>query len=155
MQTCPSCGQTVPPTFPTCQFCGATLNPVRRPASGVSYSSVRTNGIDCMIVLYYLFAVLWVLGGVSNIFMKTAEEDVIRNTQIFFGILYILIGAGLMLRQDWVYSPARILCWVFIIVHGLLWLLSLAVFGFHWILVVISIFMGIFIFQLKLIAYME
>lgn len=58
MQTCPSCGQTVPPTFPTCQFCGTTLNPVRRPASGGSYTNVRTNGIDWMIVLYYLFAVL-------------------------------------------------------------------------------------------------
>lgn len=40
MQTCANCGQTAPPAFPTGQFCGATLNPVRRPASGVVRSVV-------------------------------------------------------------------------------------------------------------------
>lgn len=121
MIQCPQCGNTVPATFVRCQFCGCDLRNVPRPGSRGSGT-----GTSAKEVIYYVLAGLWVLLGLAEVVLGSialaaglAEEGESPGVTVAFGVLRLLLGAGLLFQADWAIAIAKVLCYLQLVLGAL------------------------------------
>lgn len=122
---CPKCGQQIPATLQTCQFCGAIVSPAIRSAarakggddeleagSGIAPKTVwAIYGILCwFLILTHGISLLTTLvfGPIAS--GKAFEPDVFSIITILLDVVYIIIGICLLAKVEQVRDFVTTVC---------------------------------------------
>ena len=122
---CPGCGQSLPATYIKCQFCGADVSGVPRPAQTPDAPNLRSQIKDATWPwpAYRCLVVFWMLSALGGLVMDLAKyRD--PSTIAYHGLL-LAVGVCLVMRVEIV---EKFLPWVcgFQILFGALVLITAA-----------------------------
>ena len=128
---CRGCGQTVPGSHPSCQFCGASLAGVAPPAGKrsiwhddqapptQSYGRPKWVPLAYNLVSAYIGVSGLIRVATSAVGMSKAEDDITRfilGIGLVFGLVYVILGVGLLLKVEIIRGIVNFVCGI-----GLLW----------------------------------
>jgi len=122
MPYCYRCGKEIEANVKFCWNCGVQLKPLEAPApllphAGVPRISIRPSGVTILAVLYWLSAIVAILGGLAYVagvsyFVPLAFLTllwIVGAVLIAIGVLDILIGWGLWSLRKWARTVAIVL----------------------------------------------
>jgi hypothetical protein len=117
---CPNCQRTLPPKMTVCQFCGASLANVARPAPVAR----KVAGPEPWIMtLYTILAILWMIDGCRGFFLAYriwdfrttagyAGFDFLDCAYIAVGAFEVALGIGLIQKWNWARGVVNIFSWI-------------------------------------------
>ena len=137
--TCGGCGQSVPSGMASCQFCGTSLAGASHSAQATALAAQRGPGGSTRAypqvsletpkwveTLYYLFSGLYALSGVVDIVTAFAIKNGSGpGMAITIGLIQIILGVGMILRNDAIRSIMNFLLWISVGVNGVILFLAL------------------------------
>jgi len=106
MPYCFRCGKEIEAKATFCWNCGVQLKPIIAPALRVPRIGVRSSGITVLAVLYWLSAIVAILGGLAYV---SGLLYFMGAVLIVIGILDIMIGWGLWNLKKWPRAIAIVL----------------------------------------------
>jgi hypothetical protein len=122
MIQCPNCKNTLPDTFTQCQFCGADVTKVVRPAPTKKASRPLYEPPKWVWIAYFGIAGYWLIGGIMDVvrgLTSLSGAGAFAYIGIAFGAFTALVGIGLMARVELVRGIVNVICFLRII-FGLL-----------------------------------
>lgn len=121
---CPNCGQSLPDTFTTCQFCGADVTLAPRVASptmadagpSVIIHKERLPEPEWPRKAYVAVLVFWMLSAIGGLAMDFTRRPS-AGPMSYHGLL-LLVGLLLLFRVDFVERFIQYVCWFLILFGG-------------------------------------
>lgn len=130
MISCPSCQSTLPDWAQKCQFCGADVARVARPVQAPKQKQAYGYAAPRWVwAVYYLIAAYWALGGLYDVFKGAAglahppksdhlfgmDPSLDFTIMVIAGIVYLVIGLGLVFRVEFIRGIVSFFSWLKII----------------------------------------
>jgi len=107
---CPQCNQSLPPGAMRCQFCGADLSQIARPAHAVAHlraqAKARSTAPHWKEIAFHILAGLWVLSALFELLQGSHVVPALSPTMGFgqyllvVGAIDLILGIGMWTQND-------------------------------------------------------